>query len=135
MIMLFNKPLLIVTAISVLALGAAGIYIKVLIANNALLEADNKVKTEQIISMEKDILSQQERFERTLETLELRDEKIRVIERNSSSLKKKLQELANSEDDKCINTTHSPTIFDLLRSDNKVSDKADPSVPAGTATQ
>ena len=129
--MIFNKPLMIISGLSLVALAGAGFYIKVLISNNALLKADNKAKTEQILSMETELLSQQERFEKTLKTLELREEKIRKIESRNSGLKRKLADIANEEKDSCINDTHSPAISGLLRGSDEVPREANSSIPAG----
>ena len=130
--MILSKPLMAITGVSLIALAAAGFYIKVLIGNNALLKADNKAKTEQIISMESELLSQQERFEKTLETLELREQKIRKIEIRNSGLKRKLEDIAKNEEDECINTEHSPSISNiLLGRDNEIPRETDSSVPSG----
>lgn len=133
--MILTKPLLIITSISLLALAGSGYYIKTLLSDNAVLQADNKAKVQQIVSMEERLLSQKERFERTLKTLELREEKIQQIEITNSDLKKELNGIAKNEDDKCINTDHSPSISDLLRNKDRVLRQTSPSVPTRATPQ
>lgn len=54
--MILNKPLLITSVILLVALSLSGYYIKTLLEKNALLYNDNKEKTEQLVSLERELL-------------------------------------------------------------------------------
>lgn len=112
--MLLNKPLLIFTFVLLLTLASSGFYIKKLIAENAVISEEIKIKDSKISEMNSSLINQEIRFKETLKTLEVRESKIKLIENHNINLKKKVQEISNEKSDVCINAAHNKSIVDIL---------------------